>query len=137
MAKYVFLNVPAHGHINPTIAVVRELVARGENVIYYATEEFRVLIESTGATFRGYESKFMHSMGSMISGSGQDLMRRMRGMPARVLEESEATIPQILGQIRAEQPDYILYDMMCLGQDHCPVVEDSRDPVATKLCDEP
>ncbi len=57
MTTYVFLNVPGHGHVNPTLAVVQELVRRGERVIYYLSEEFRAAIEATGATFRSYESQ--------------------------------------------------------------------------------
>ena len=35
MAKYVFFNFPADGHVNPTLAIVEELIARGEEVVYY------------------------------------------------------------------------------------------------------
>jgi UDP:flavonoid glycosyltransferase YjiC (YdhE family) len=35
MTKYIFLNMPAYGHVNPTLAVAHELVNRGQNVIYY------------------------------------------------------------------------------------------------------
>jgi UDP:flavonoid glycosyltransferase YjiC (YdhE family) len=52
MTKYVFFNFPAHGHVNPTLAIVEELVARGEEVVYYLPDHFRSLIEATGATFR-------------------------------------------------------------------------------------
>ena len=45
MSKIIFLNIPAHGHVNPTLPVVQELVRRGEQVRYYNTEEFRPQIE--------------------------------------------------------------------------------------------
>ena len=57
MAKYVFLNMPARGHVNPTLAVVQELVRRGQKVSYYLTEEFRDVVQATGAVFQPYESK--------------------------------------------------------------------------------
>lgn len=59
MAKYVFVNIPAIGHVNPTLAVVRELVERGEEVVYYLTAEFQATIEATGATFRPYRPFMM------------------------------------------------------------------------------
>lgn len=33
MSKIVFFCMPAHGHTNPTIEVVRELVVRGNEVV--------------------------------------------------------------------------------------------------------
>ena len=33
MSKIVFFSIAAHGHTNPTIQVVRELVNRGHEVI--------------------------------------------------------------------------------------------------------
>ena len=50
MAKSVFFNIPAHGHVNPTLPLVQELLRRGESVIYYVTEEFRPKIEAAGGT---------------------------------------------------------------------------------------
>ena len=50
--KGVFLNIPAQGHVNPTLAVVKELVLRGHEIDYYCTEEFREKIEQAGARFR-------------------------------------------------------------------------------------
>ena len=51
MSKIVFFCIPAHGHTNPTLGVVRELIARGHEVTYYSYESFREKIEATGATF--------------------------------------------------------------------------------------
>ena len=49
MSKIVFFSIAAHGHTNPTIQVVHELVSRGHEVIYYSFEEFKEKIEDTGA----------------------------------------------------------------------------------------
>ncbi len=51
MSKIVFFCIPAHGHTNPTLGVVRELIARGHEVLYYSYNSFKEKIESTGATF--------------------------------------------------------------------------------------
>ncbi len=50
MSKIVFFSIPAYGHTNPTIEVVRELVDRNE-VLYYSFNEFRDKIEGAGAKF--------------------------------------------------------------------------------------
>ena len=51
MSKIVFFCIPAHGHTNPTLGVVRELVARGHEVRYYSYEPLRQKIEAAGAVF--------------------------------------------------------------------------------------
>lgn len=51
MHKIVFFCIPAQGHTNPTLGVVQELVARGNEVWYYSYEIMREKIESTGAHF--------------------------------------------------------------------------------------
>ena len=47
--RILWFCIPAYGHTNPTIEVVRELVRRGHEVRYYSFEEFRKKIEDTGA----------------------------------------------------------------------------------------
>ena len=41
MSKIVFFNIPAHGHTNPTLGVVKELISRGHHVWYYSYNEFK------------------------------------------------------------------------------------------------
>lgn len=36
MSKIAFFCIPAHGHTNPTLGVVRELINRGNEVWYYS-----------------------------------------------------------------------------------------------------
>ena len=49
--RVLWFCIPAHGHTNPTIEVVRELVRRGHEVRYYSFDEFRGKIEGAGAQF--------------------------------------------------------------------------------------
>ena len=51
MKKIVFFCIPAYGHINPTLGVVKELAEQGNRVWYYSYEPFREVIEETGAIF--------------------------------------------------------------------------------------
>ena len=51
MARIVFFCIPAHGHTNPTLGVVRELTERGHEVLYYSYRPFREKIEAAGARF--------------------------------------------------------------------------------------
>ena len=51
MAAIFFFSLPAHGHVNPTLPLVRELTSRGHRVLYYDVEAFREKIEAAGAHF--------------------------------------------------------------------------------------
>jgi MGT family glycosyltransferase len=108
MAKYSFLNVPAWGHVNPTLPVVQELVRRGHEVSYYLTEDFRETIEATGAVFQPYESKIKELAKGGIGGANIGM-----GPRVFILEDRKFVPPQVIDRIRAEKPDVILYDFMC------------------------
>ena len=51
MKKVAVFCIPAHGHTNPMLPVVRELSLRGDEVRFYSFSEFQEKIERTGATF--------------------------------------------------------------------------------------
>ncbi len=108
MTKYIFLNMPAYGHVNPTLAVAHELVNRGQNVIYYLPEQFQDAVQATGAIFRRYESK-LKSISPLTTPSGV-----LAGMlPTLMVDESRHVLPQVLDRIRADQPDCIVYGARC------------------------
>lgn len=50
--KFVFLTIPAFGHINPMLPIMAELVKQGHKVIVYNNLEFEGLIHKTGAEFK-------------------------------------------------------------------------------------
>ena len=110
MPKIVFLNIPAYGHVNPTLPVARELVERGEQVIYYNNEEFRAVIEPTRAAFRAYPpsslsasaiAKAMES-GNLINAT--DLL----------LQVTDELLPFVLAEVDRERPDLVIFDSTVL-----------------------
>lgn len=103
MGKAVALVYPTHGHITPSLAVVHELVRRGEEVVFYATPRARAQVEATGAAFRAYEaSDTDFNPDPPTDGLLADM--------ARLLALTERTLPRLLDEIRSEAPDYILID---------------------------
>jgi UDP:flavonoid glycosyltransferase YjiC (YdhE family) len=54
MAKILFFNIPAYGHVNPTLPAVTELVRRGHQLVYYDADAFQQALKATGAEFRAY-----------------------------------------------------------------------------------
>jgi MGT family glycosyltransferase len=120
MAKYVFLNLPAHGHVNPTLPIVQELVRCGQEVSYYLTEEFREAVEGTGATFHSYESQMrdmvviakLAERAASMSPS-QMPFEKIAGFFRQMVDQARRLPPGIIDRIRAEQPDVIVYGFMC------------------------
>ncbi|MCE5258704.1 MAG: glucosyltransferase [Chloroflexi bacterium] len=106
MKKYIFLNVPAYGHINPTLAVVKELVDRGNQVFYYAVDEFREQIESTGAEYRSYNS----ALSAIDTHKTADFLSLMQ----TVINVTLAGLPELLVEVAGVKPDCIIHDSLCL-----------------------
>lgn len=55
--------IPAYGHTNPTLALVREMTRRGHEVYYFSFRRFREQIEQAGGRFIGcddYEPEMKH-----------------------------------------------------------------------------
>jgi UDP:flavonoid glycosyltransferase YjiC (YdhE family) len=51
MSRFLAATMPIVGHVAPLAAVVRTLVARGHDVVWYGSSFFRQRIEATGARF--------------------------------------------------------------------------------------
>ena len=49
--KIAWFCIPAHGHTNPTLGLVKELTSAGHQVFYFSFEMFREKIEQAGAGF--------------------------------------------------------------------------------------
>jgi len=110
MSKIVYFSVAAHGHVNPVQPILQELVQRGEQVIFYNTEEFRSSIEQTGATFRAYPTTELTSAAiSRILHNGN-----LAGITVLLLRVTETLLPFALDELAREQPDLVMFDALAL-----------------------
>lgn len=109
MAGALFVNIPARGHINPTLPVVADLVARGEPVIYALPPEDESLIRPTGAAFRPVANSFPEARER--KGGAMSLSE----LPAAGVRGAIRTLPQLLEIVAAEKPSYVVYDAYCLA----------------------
>lgn len=58
MANIVVCSLGFRGHLNPLLAVVKSLVARGHTINFFCTETYAADIQNTGAVFHAYNSIF-------------------------------------------------------------------------------
>ena len=112
MATIVFFCIPAHGHTNPTLNVVRELTARGHRVVYYSYDDFREKIEGAGAEFvscNGYDAQLglTREEGARI---GVDM-----ALSTRVLVDTTLSLDgPVCAAMEGLRPDCIVADSMAV-----------------------
>ncbi len=112
MSKIVFFCIPAHGHTNPTLGVVSELVSRGQEVWYYSYNIMREKIESAGAKFIScddYDSeKKLNTKDS--SRIGKDL-----AFSTKILVDTTLALDEkVCREMEELRPDCIVADSMAL-----------------------
>ncbi|MBI1353700.1 MAG: hypothetical protein GC160_05085 [Acidobacteria bacterium] len=100
MARVCFFGNPYHGHTAPTLAVVRELAAHGERIIYYSTEKFEKDITRHGAIFRAYPD-----LGVLPR------LEPIVDLSLWVLSSTEKIMASELESLRRDPPDYIIHDV--------------------------
>ena len=54
--RILFINLPYHGHVIPTIGLVQELMKAGHQVTYLMPHDWETQISDSGAEFLGYEN---------------------------------------------------------------------------------
>ena len=97
MSKVLFLSIPSHGHMNPTLGLAAELIRQGETITFFSAEEFRATIEEIGAEFKCYK---------------EDLnlfQKKSSGGLAAAFLQPEKFIFDLLEQIKDYKFDYIVY----------------------------
>lgn len=100
----MFIGGPGEGHVNPTLPLVKELIHRGEEVVYFCSEEYREKITETGAEFRAY-ADFLH-------GKRPEDIKHFLEFILLLLDSSQQVIPDILQQVQDERYDYVIHDSL-------------------------
>jgi MGT family glycosyltransferase len=115
MSRALFVNIPGHGHVNPTLPVAAELVARGEHVDYAVTPDFAAAVAQTGARLVAYESILPQILSPPAGADGPAAMLDRRAafqLPLKLLEDALHVMPQLLEAVAAMDapPDYVVHD---------------------------
>lgn len=112
MSKIVFFCIPAHGHTNPTLGVVRELVNRGHEVIYYSYNIMREKIESAGATFVSCDD---YDMEQKLDPKDAVRVGKDLAFSTNLLVETTLSLDEhVLEDMKQMQPDCIVADSMAV-----------------------
>lgn len=105
-----FVSLGAFGHINPTLALVTELVKKGVRVTYFTTEAFRTIIEPTGAKFVAVPSWMAENDKHNDGEKKEDDGGVAAAVPFLFLNEAGAYIDTILDTLHDDKPDAIVHD---------------------------
>lgn len=111
MSRVLVVNGNLHGHVNPTLPLVRELVERGEEVWYFCSGIFAEKIIATGAHFiesgeileqfyRNYKPTGNHPFYSIIE---------------YIIKTDQVMIPVVLEKTKGLKFDYIVHDSILGG----------------------
>jgi MGT family glycosyltransferase len=106
MAKVIFFSIPAYGHTNPTLPVVKELVKNGEEVVYYSSKEFKEKVISMGAIYKEYEIIKDDAYKNKAS-------KNLALLYFYMIETTYKIIDNLVSEVRAISPDYIIHDAIC------------------------
>jgi len=102
MSKVLFLGVPSHGHTNPTLGLVNELVKQGEEIVYFSSVLFKEKIESAGATFKAY-SEDLDIFKADVEGEPDPMQH--------VIASADKIIEDILQQTKGMTFDYMIHSI--------------------------
>ncbi|MFD0259974.1 macrolide family glycosyltransferase [Kitasatospora indigofera] len=104
-AHIAMVSVPAHGHVNPGLEVIRELVARGHRVSYANDPSFGPAIEATGARLVPYASTLP------LAGDSAAWPEDPVAVQDLFLDDAIAMLPALRAAFDGDRPDLFLYDI--------------------------
>ena len=105
MAEIAFFCIPAHGHTNPTLPVVKALTDMGHRVTYYSFAPFRSEIEAAGARFVDCGAG-----NAVAAASGNAVARDITVSTRLIVDTTLALQDMALKSLQALKPDVIVAD---------------------------
>ena len=112
MSKIVFFCIPAHGHTNPTLGVVRELTSRGHQVWYYSYNALREKIESAGAIFVSCDD---YDMEQKLSPKDAARIGKDLAFSTQILVDTTLSLDdKVCADMEQLKPDCIVADSMAV-----------------------
>jgi MGT family glycosyltransferase len=105
---FAFVTSPAHGHVNPTLPLVEELLARGHRVSYATGETLLPAVEKTGAIPVALPWELDVNTLSSTGFCMDNLVALLRGF----LSDARRTFPVLAEHFARDRPDLVCYDML-------------------------
>ena len=105
--KIAWFCIPAHGHTNPTLGLVRALTQAGHQIWYFSFEMFREKLEDAGAVFIPCDSYDFE----MEDKENADRVGKDQAFAVELLVSSTLALDEMVTEKIAElQPDVIVTD---------------------------
>lgn len=105
---FAFVAPPAHGHVNPTLPLVSELVRRGHRVTYATGQEQVAAVEAAGARPLPLPMRLPTPPSSMTDIAPEHLAMMLRFF----LDDARAAFPLLHEHFAADPPEAVCFDMM-------------------------
>lgn len=105
-AHVAMFSIAAHGHVNPSLEVIRELVARGHRVTYAIPHLFAEKVAETGAEPVLFETT-LPGPDDDPEAWGAELIDNIEPF----LTEAIETLPQLAAAYAGDEPDLVLHDI--------------------------
>ncbi|MFF7311414.1 macrolide-inactivating glycosyltransferase [Streptomyces sp. NPDC008137] len=105
-AHIAMFSIAAHGHVNPSLEVIRELVARGHRVTYAIPPVFAAKVADTGAEVKPWNST-LPSPDDDPDAWGSELLEIMEPF----LDDAIQALPQLIEAYEGDEPDLVLHDI--------------------------
>jgi UDP:flavonoid glycosyltransferase YjiC (YdhE family) len=105
MSQVLFLSDPSQTDVRPILGLANELIARGEKVTFFSSDEFKAPIVEIGADFKAY-TQDLNIFGEKETVSENE--KPKSGLISALLEPMKF-IDDILVQIRGVKFDYAVF----------------------------
>ncbi|MFG2429385.1 macrolide-inactivating glycosyltransferase [Streptomyces sp. NPDC048590] len=102
-AHIAMFSIAAHGHVNPSLEVIRELVARGYRVSYAIPSSFAEKVAAAGAEPVIYTST--------LPTAPEDWGSEPIDWVEPFLDDAVQALPQLLAAFEGDEPDLVLHDI--------------------------
>ncbi|MFO6497518.1 MULTISPECIES: macrolide family glycosyltransferase [Bacillus] len=103
MANILMINVPAEGHVNPTLGIAKAFAERGDNVHYITTEKFKERLEALGVNVH-----LQPDLMGMLEGEESVLK-----LFIRIAQDTLRAAKELAGEIDF---DFVYYDTFGAGK---------------------
>ncbi|MFI1364341.1 macrolide-inactivating glycosyltransferase [Streptomyces griseochromogenes] len=105
-AHIAMFSIAAHGHVNPSLEVIRELVGRGYRVTYAIPPAFAEKVAATGARPVPYTSTLPGP-----DADPEDWGTTLLDNVEPFLDDAIQALPQLIEAYAGDEPDLVLHDI--------------------------